>query len=163
MDGQAFRQVMSRWVTGISVITTQYNGEIAGFTANSFASVSVDPFLISMSITKTLYAGNLITQSGTFAVNILTKEQAEWGKLFAGMIAERVENRFEGIAYTLTDTGCPLLPNVLGWMNCKVYQLIDVGASTLVLGEVVAAGWAESGEPLVYYQRQWGQFNPSAT
>lgn len=158
MDPQLFKAVMSRWVTGISVITTVYEGEVQGFTANSFASVSIDPLLISMSVAKSLYAGDLIQKSGTFAVNILTSDQIEWGKLFAGMYKDR-ENRFENIVYSTTETGCPILPGVFGWLGCSVYKTVDVGASTLVLGEVQEAGFSEEGQPLAYFHRNWGTFS----
>ncbi|QPC81170.1 flavin reductase family protein [Phototrophicus methaneseepsis] len=157
MDSQVFKNIMSRWLTGISVITTNYEGEIQGFTANSFASVSIDPFLISMSVGKTLYAGDLIQKSGTFAINILTKDQAEWGKLFAGFYSDR-ENRFENIVYSTTKSGNPILPGVFAWMDCRIYQTVDVGASTLILGEVTDGSFSVEGEPLAYFHRQWGHF-----
>jgi 3-hydroxy-9,10-secoandrosta-1,3,5(10)-triene-9,17-dione monooxygenase reductase component len=159
-DAQAFKNVMSRWATGISVVTTHLNDEWQGFTVNSFASVSIEPLLISLSIAKGLHAGELLQQSRVFTVNILTDSQAEFGMLFAGMLPERNENRFAGIATTVTKAGNALLPDTLGWMDCRVHQEIDVGASTLILGEVTDAGWADGAEPLVYYHRQWGRFAP---
>ncbi|MCU0514730.1 MAG: flavin reductase family protein [Anaerolineae bacterium] len=159
-DVQSFKNVMSRWPSGVSVITTVHEGEWHGFTANSFASVSIEPMLISMSMAKTLHTGTLILTSRIFTVNILRQEQAHLGQRFAGMIPEYKERRFEGLNITLTETGCPLLPDTLGWMSCRVYQAIDVGASTLILGEVIDCYAAEAGEPLLYYRRQWGQFSP---
>lgn len=163
MDVQVFKDVMSRWVTGISVITTAHEGEVQGFTANSFASVSIDPLIISMSVAKSLYTGDLIQKSGTFAINILTTDQVEWGKLFAGMYKDR-ENRFENIIYSTTKTGCPILPGAYAWMECRVYQTVDVGASTLILGEVTDGGLSQEqdNEPLAYFHRQWGRFTPLA-
>lgn len=157
LDAQTFKNIMSHWATGISVITTVYEQEWQGFTANSFASVSIEPFLISMSVTKTLYAGQLIQKSGVFVVNILTRDQENWGKLFAGMYPDR-ENRFENILCTPAENGSPILPGVLGWLGCKVYKTFDVGASTLILGEVTEGMIAEETDPLVYYHRQWGYF-----
>lgn len=157
LDVQTFKNVMSHWVTGISVVTTVYEDEWQGFTANSFASVSIEPFLISMSITKNLYAGKLIQQSGVFAVNILTRDQENWGKLFAGMFPDR-ENRFENIVCTTAQNGSPILPGVLAWFGCRVHQILDIGASHLILGEVTEGHLADEGEPLVYYHRQWGYF-----
>lgn len=159
VDAQDFKNVMSHWTTGISIITTAYEGEYRGFTANSFASVSVEPLLISMSIAKTLHTLTLIESSQTFAVNILKAEQADWGKRFAGMMPEFEENRFAGIDVTLSENGNPLLPDTLGWMDCTVYKTVDVGASLLFLGEVVGAQSAD-GEPLAYFNRQWGGFTP---
>lgn len=152
-----FKEVMSRWASGISVITTAYEGEWRGITANSFASVSIEPLLISMSVSKTLHTLEFFQKSGIFAVNVLKESQLDWGKRFAGMIPEFAEKRFEGLNATLSKNGAPLLPDVLGWMDCKVYQTIDVGASVLFLGEVTDAH-AVDGEPLVYFHRQWGGF-----
>ena len=153
----AFKEVMSRWATGISVITTAYEGDWRGITANSFASVSIDPLLISMSVSKTLYTLEMFQKSGIFAVNVLKESQLDWGKRFAGMIPEYNERRFEGLDAVLSKNGSPILPDVLGWMDCKVYQQIDVCASVLFLGEVTDADFAD-GEPLVYFHRQWGGF-----
>lgn len=166
IDAQDFKQVMSRWTTGISVITTAHDDTWRGFTANSFASVSLSPLLISMSMAKTLGTLEMIQASEVFAVNILTAEQAHLGQRFAGMLPDFKENRFDGLDITLSERGNPLLPDTLGWMDCRVYQQIDVGASILFLGEVTAAGWQEVGDddtpaaPLSYFMRQWGQFTP---
>ncbi len=154
-----FKNVMSRWATGISVITTVYKDEWRGFTANSFASVSIEPFLISMSVSKSIHTLEYLKGSGTFAVNILKQGQSDWGMRFAGMIPEFDVNRFEGIDATLSENGNPLLPDTLGWMDCKVYQTVDVGASLLFLGEVTGAHYTDA-EPLLYFQRQWGAFTP---
>lgn len=155
VDSQTFKNVMSRWATGISVITTHNGGQWYGFTANSFASVSIDPLLITFSMGKQLGARPHVEASGVIAINVLKQHQAEWGKIFAGMIPK--ENRFEGIEATDDLNGCPLLPDTLGWLSCRVQRWIDVGASDLILAEVVDCGWRE-GEPLLYFHRQWGRF-----
>ena len=159
VDAQSFKEVMARWPTGISVITSAYQDNWQGFTANSFASVSISPFLISMSIDKKADTLPIIEKSGVFAVNILRTSQIDWGMRFAGMIPEYEEQRFNGIEVSLSDNGCPLLPGVLAWMDCKVYQSVDLGGSTLFLGEVTGTYW-EEGEALAYWNRQWGKFEP---
>lgn len=156
IDVQQFKQIMSHWASGIAVITTQHEGNAQGFTANSLASVSIDPLLVSMSVAKTLYAGQLLQTSGMFAINILRHDQAEWGKLFAGFYKERT-NRFEGIDVTYSQ-GMPILPNTVGWMLCRVYQTLDVGASTLILGEVIDGAIEDGTPPLLYWKRSWGRF-----
>lgn len=157
VDAQLFKNVMSNWATGIAIVTTVDNGVRLGFTVNSFASVSIAPLLISMSVAKSLYAGEVILKSGFFAINLLRSEQVEWAKLFAGFIPEVVD-RFEGIEATAANNGCPILPDTLAWMSCRVYKDIDVGASTLILGEVQDAQ-VNNGEPLLYMRREWGRFS----
>ncbi len=161
VDSQTFKNVMSRWATGISVITTHDDGVWHGFTANSFASVSIDPLLVTFSMGLSLAARPPLLKSGVLAINVLKAEQMEWGKVFAGMIPERNANRFEMIDCTVSDLGCPLLPDTLGWLSCRVERVINVGASDLILAEVVSGGWSD-GDPLLYFHRQWGQFQPFA-
>lgn len=157
-DVQRFKSVMSNWASGIAVVTTQLNQEWQGFTANSFASVSIDPMLISLSVTKTLYAGKLIENSRVFAVNILNQDQEHLGRLFAGMIPD-TPDRFAGLQCSTDINGCPILPGALGWLSCRVHQIIDLGASKLVLGQAVDGAISDQ-MPLLYYQRQWGRFVP---
>lgn len=159
VEVQAFKNVLSRWATGITVITTAQEDSWQGFTANSFATVSVDPPLITMNVAKRLDAANIIRQTGKFAVNILRYEQIELGKIFAGFT--KTDNRFEGIDVQLSEGGCPLLPDTLGWLDCEVYHMLDVGENLLFVGQVMDAGWAEEDEvnPLLYFHRHWGKFD----
>lgn len=156
IDVAQFKEIMSHWASGISVITTVHEGEHQGFTANSFASVSIDPLLISMSVAKSMYAGELLLKSQVFTVNILTEKQIELGKRFAGFYD--MEDRFAGINTTTSVNGCYVFPDVLGYLNCEVYETLDVGASTLVLGKVTDGSLHLEQKPLVYFNRQWGSF-----
>ncbi len=159
MDQQKFKQVMSHWLTGIVVVTTAQQDKMVGFTANSFASMSIDPMLVVITLGKKLSSLEIFQHTDHFAVNILRKDQTELGQIFAGMLPERNADRFGGLDVTITDNGIPLLPDTLAWLECKVYERVDVGASVLYLGEVQDCGWAEDAEPLAYYQRQWGEFS----
>lgn len=160
MDEKSFKQIMSHWLTGIVVITTAQDETMVGLTANSFASMSIDPMLVVITLGKGLSSLEVFQHADHFAINMLRKDQSELGKVFAGMIPERKANRFEGLEITRTDNGVPLLPDTLAWMECKVYERVDVGASILYLGEVIDGGYSEGQEPLAYYQRQWGEFQP---
>lgn len=157
VDEQSFKNVLSRWATGITIITTAQDENWQGFTANSFATVSVNPPLVSMNVAKRLDAANVIRITGYFAVNILALEQMDLGKIFAGIIYK--ENRFAGIDTTLSEHGCPILPGVMGWLECKVYHSLDVDDNIMFVGEVLNAGWAEGRQdPLLYFHRHWGKF-----
>jgi len=157
VDQQIFKNVLSRWATGITVITTAQDENWQGFTANSFATVSIDPPLITMNVAKRLEAATIIQQTGMFAINILRAEQIQWGKIFAGFT--ETDNRFENIDIKLSDGGCPLLPDTLGWLECDVYHMLDVGENLLFVGQVKDAGWTEDdADPLLYFHRHWGKF-----
>jgi flavin reductase (DIM6/NTAB) family NADH-FMN oxidoreductase RutF len=160
IDEQAFKQALSQWASGITVITScEPDGTFKGMTASSFSSISKNPPLIMVCVAKHLYTHQVIEQNGAFAVNILSTEQEYWGRLFAGMHPE-VENRWEDIQTQTAETGCPILPGVLGWVDCRLFQKIDAGDHSIFVGKVLAADGTGMGNPLMYFNRQWGTFSP---
>ena len=160
IDSQDFRATLAQWASGVTVVTTVYNGQPVGITASSFSSVSLEPPRILICVAKRLYTHRAIESSQVFAVNILSSAQQQWGMRFAGQVPEMAD-RFEGIKHFTAETGSPLLPDVLGWLDCWVSAAHDGGDHTIFVGDVLAAGAAESGEPIVYFNRQWRQLTPA--
>lgn len=157
IDPQVYKRTMGQWCAGVTVVTTVNDGVPYGMTANSFISVSINPLLVLVSVDHKAQIHGLITRSQVYAVNILKAEQVDWGKRFAGLMKEIV-NRFEGIDYQVAVTGSPVLPGVIGWVDCRLYTAQEVGDHTLFIGEVLAAEGPGGAEPLLYYNRQWGIF-----
>ena len=89
MDDRQFRQAMGKFATGVTVITTEVEGEVHGMTANAFMSVSLNPKLVVISIGERAQMLEKIKNSKKFAVNILSGEQQEYSMLFAGQIKEK--------------------------------------------------------------------------
>ncbi len=156
-----FKAALSRLASGVTVVTTQCGDELHGMTASSFNSVSLDPPLVLICVAQHLRSYELIKESGIFAVSVLRAEQAEWGKRFAGMIPG-IEDRFDGIDYSTAQTGCPILPNVLSWVDCELYSSHNAGDHTIFVGKVLAGGANEIGEPVLYYHREWRELTPAA-
>ena len=159
VDEQAFKAVMARWTTGITVVTAADGHQHQGVTVNAFASVSLQPALVMVSIDHKLVLHDLIEKRQTFAVNLLSDEQLDWGMLFAGMTGD-IDNRFAGIEVQTAITGSPLLPNTLGWLDCEVRHTYSVSDHTLFIGEVMAADTPHTAPPLAYHNRRWGSFIP---
>ncbi len=83
----------------------------------------------------------------------------EWGLRFAGLLPG-ITDRFAGIACTTAATGSPILPDVLGWLDCRVRHVYPGGDHTIFVGEVLQGEALEpAGRPLLYYHRQWGDFS----
>lgn len=156
VDGEAFRAVMGQWPSGVTVVTTEHDGERHGMTASSFSSVSLDPPLVSVCIARHLHTHDLITASGRFGVNILSKDQIDHGKRFAGMLGD--VDRFDGVEAVTAATGVPLLADAVGWVDCEVWRAYDGGDHTIFVGRVLAADTPQSAAPLLYHSRAWGQF-----
>lgn len=157
IDPNLFKQVMAQWSSGITIVTSTLDGNWQGITVNSFASVSLTPPLVSVNIDRKLYIHSVISQSGVFAASILSADQVEWGKVFAGFFPE-IQNRFEGISCQIAATGSPILPDVVGWVDCQVRYAFDVGDHTIFVGEAVAGDTPLSAPALAYHNRSWGEF-----
>lgn len=157
VDAATFRSVLGQWPSGVTVVTTVVDGGWHGMTASSFSSVSLDPPLVSVCLAKAVWTHGLVAASGVFAVNILAKDQASLGMLFAGQRPE-VADRFEGLAARSAVTGAPVLTEALGWLDCRVVQAYDGGDHTIFVGEVVDADTPRLTAPLLFHSRAWGQF-----
>jgi flavin reductase (DIM6/NTAB) family NADH-FMN oxidoreductase RutF len=97
-----------------------------------------------------------IAESGCFAVNILAVEHLGWGRRFAGLQPE-ISDRFQGISWFTAQTGAPIFPGVLGWLDCQVRQAFACGDHTIFVGEVTACAVRNDGAPLLYHHRNWRQ------
>ncbi|MEZ4674043.1 MAG: flavin reductase family protein [Caldilineaceae bacterium] len=154
IEAQAFKDTLSHWASGVTVVTAQLDDQRVGITASSFSSVSISPPQILICVVKKLYTHQIIEQSGCFAVHILQKEQLEWGMRFAGMIPE-LDDRFSGLRVETAVTGAPILVDSLAWLDCKVSAAYDGSDHTIFVGEVMATASGDLGEPLLYYHRNW--------
>lgn len=159
VDAQQYKQILAQWASGVTVVTTLNEGKWKGTTASSFSSVSLTPPLILICIDRKLLTHQLLEKSGVFAINILNEEQIELGKLFAGMYPD-VEDRFVGLDCFTAETGCPIMPSAIAWLDCRIRNMYDGGDHTIFVGEVLAGGTQNTSQPLLYHNRRWGQFKP---
>ncbi len=144
----------AQWASGVAVATSVLDGQRVGITVSSFTSLSMEPPRVLICVAKRLYTHQVISASGVFAVNILAADQVDRGMLFAGRLPEQ-EDRFAGIDTFVAETGAPLLPGVLGWVDCRLSAIHDGGDHSILVGDVVAAAAATEGEPILYYHRNW--------
>jgi flavin reductase (DIM6/NTAB) family NADH-FMN oxidoreductase RutF len=136
-----FRQVMGRFMTGVTIVTTHDNGEPVGLTVNAFASVSLHPPLVLICID--LYSSVLpaLRASRVFAVNILNAQQENLSRCFATSSTERYEHFCYADYYTAA-TGAPVLDGVLAFIDARIVAEYPGGDHMIFLGQVEAVGAA---------------------
>ncbi|WHZ05653.1 flavin reductase family protein [Neobacillus sp. YX16] len=156
MDDRQFRQAMGRFATGVTVITTEVEGEVHGMTANAFMSVSLNPKLVVISIGERAQMLEKIKNSKKFAVNILSGEQKEYSMLFAGQIKEKREINFDDLA------GLPVLTGAIAQVACEVVNEHIAGDHTLFIGKVIDIK-IEEREPLMFFNGQYRSFSPEVS
>ena len=152
LDSEQLRHAMRTWTTGVAVITARYDDQQYGMTVNSFASVSLEPPLISVTLKQLTHTHELVEKSGEFALTVLSSNQRELSDRFAGKLSD-VHDRFEGVPTETLLIDAPLLKGGMAWFNCRVVHSIPAGENTLFIAEVIAARGMGEGEPLVYHNR----------
>lgn len=124
-------------------------------TANSVASVSLDPVLVLVCLDRSASSHGCITEGGAFAISVLSAEDEDLARRFA---RGRWRERFNGLELREEVTGSPILSRALAWMDCRVTEVYEAGDHSIVVGEVLACD-AREGEPLVFYRGGYHRMN----
>lgn len=153
-DVKAFRQALGSFLTGVTVVTTRSaSGEMRGFTANSFSSVSLDPPLILVCIAKTASSYPVFSAAETFAVSVLGAAQKDVSALFASKSPEK----FAGADWHLGPVGSPVISGAAAWFDCTRHEVVEAGDHVILIGRVEGFGSADV-PPLGYCRGAYVDF-----
>ncbi|MAR34701.1 MAG: flavin reductase [Chloroflexi bacterium] len=157
-----FRDVWSKFPTGVSIITTlDKNKSYHGMTAASVTSVSLDPLLILVVVGNERKSHNFIKLSGNFALNFLTKDQRNIANYFSHSQSNFNDRDLDFEKNTFSTLGgIPIIKKCLASMKCEVFDDIGAGDHTIFIGKVHDIIFSDN-EPLVWSDRNYGQFIPS--
>ncbi|MFC6882587.1 MULTISPECIES: flavin reductase family protein [Actinomadura] len=148
----AFKQAASRFASGVTVVTTRVGEEVYGITCSSFASLSLDPLLVTVSVNAHSPLLGRVRASGCFAISVLHREQREISQYFATRDRGGAREAFDGFPTSLHATGAPVMDGCLSYFDCRLHDVLPGGDHRILVGNVVAAGGdLDGGEPLLYY------------
>jgi flavin reductase (DIM6/NTAB) family NADH-FMN oxidoreductase RutF len=142
---------MGHFATGVTIMTTSAAGRMHGMTVSAFASQSLDPLLILVSVERSTVMHQLVTQSGAFAINILGANGEGTARFFADNARLRGPEFKEG-TYHLGVTSAPILEEATGYLEATVDRTLDAGDHTVIVGRVVALEIVREAPPLIYYR-----------
>ena len=142
-----FRRALARFATGVTVVTTVFEDKFYGLTVSAFCSVSLNPFLVLISIEKTSQTHDILHKSQVYAVNILTIQQQYLSERFARKDVEGGKT-FDDIKLHTAETGAPLFDEALAYIDCHVVAEYDGGDHTIFLGEVVNLYYNDQVDPV---------------
>jgi flavin reductase (DIM6/NTAB) family NADH-FMN oxidoreductase RutF len=158
IDPATFRRVLGHFATGVTVVTTRQSGRRAGITVNAFCSVSLDPPLVLVCVEHTNYTHDLLLETGYFAANFLSADQASVSRCFAGRGPAKYQD-FCGVATHTEATGAPVFDDCLAWVDCRVVAVYPGGDHSILIGRVEALGSREA-TPLLFYGTRYGRLVP---
>ncbi len=151
MNAEDFKAALSRWATGVAVVTTiDGSGAGVGLTVTSFSSLSLDPPLVLFCLGRESGSYAAFQQAPGFAVHLMAAEQQGLCGRFAGP----AEDRFAGLACRTGRWGVPVLEGCLVVLECRLQERIPGGDHVIVVGEVleVSAEPAADNDPLLYFR-----------
>jgi flavin reductase (DIM6/NTAB) family NADH-FMN oxidoreductase RutF len=151
-DTTQFKEAMSRFATGVTIVTALEEGTPVGFSCQTFVSLSLAPPLVALAPAKTSTSWPRIARAGSFCVNVLSARQSSVCMSFAASGGDK----FVGVPWHSAETGgAPIIEGSLAWVDCGLELVHDAGDHELVIGRVLDLGLGE-GEPLLYYRSGFG-------
>ncbi|MFL5862139.1 MAG: flavin reductase family protein [Solirubrobacteraceae bacterium] len=142
------RDVMGRFATGVTVVTTTHKDTIHGMTANAFLSVSLRPPLVLVSLGRCRMS-EMLPRTRRYGVSVLASDQEQFAAHFAGQRASETEPKF------VWENDLPLLDGALAHVGCRVVDVHAAGDHVLWIGEVEHLDHRD-GEPLLFYTGRFG-------
>lgn len=144
MDERWF-QTLGSMTYGIYVLTTYHEEKINGMIASWVSQVSYDPALVMVAVHPNRYSHHFIQQSGSFALHLLARNQKDFLSRFKGPDPEA---KFASIPWARGKTGCPILKECIGYLECAVRERYAPGNHSLFIGEIVDARIFSHEDPL---------------
>ena len=152
-----FRNAMASFASGVTIVTTRdETGKPWGFTASSFASLSLHPPMVLVCMGKRARAYDVFTQARIFAVSILNADQAHLARLFS----TRGADRFGDAAIIDSPKGFPVAAGALAQLDCALEILHPGGDHAILIGRPLSIR-LNPGQPLLHWDRRMGGFTES--
>lgn len=144
MDTRLFRDIMGKFATGITIVSTDYKGQMMGMTVNAFMSVSLDPKLIAISIDENARMYHKLQKTKQFGLSILREEQKELSMIFAKQM-----EKDRDIPFVIQDD-VPVINDSLATLSCQVLETAKAGDHMIFIAEVTDIN-SNEGDPLLFY------------
>jgi flavin reductase (DIM6/NTAB) family NADH-FMN oxidoreductase RutF len=145
---------MRRFPAGVAVVTVALDEERFAITVGSLVSLSLEPPLVGIAISRQAALHELVRAAGAFGASLLAEDQAEVAAHFARGVPPIA--LWQGIdARPGRATGAPLLEGALGWLECRASSELPVGDHTLFVGEVLAVEHGRRVRPLLRVDQEY--------
>lgn len=144
---------MRRFPAGVAVITVGVEGERLGLTVGSLVSLSLEPPLVGVSISRHAALHEFLRRADGFAASLLGAGQEALAQHFARGVPPIA--LWAGVATRAGSWGPPLLEDALGWLECRKWAEYDAGDHTLFVGEVLTVEHGRAAPPLVYVEQKY--------
>lgn len=145
---EVFKKGMQQLAATVTVITANHNGVRSGLTATAVSSVTNDPPSLLVCVNKNAGTHDLITNSGKFSVNLLSKDHVHISNGFATPV-DNPEEKFAHGEWQESPLGTPVLTEALTAFSCTVSETVNTNTHTIFIGTIEEIQHKEQ-LPLIY-------------
>lgn len=156
LDPARFRDAMSHVAAAVHIVTTYGPAGLAGITATSVASITLDPPMMLFCINKTSPSAARMIENGVFCINTLAASHEALADIFAGRTGHYLDERFAGAEWTKLVTGAPVLRRAAAAFDCRLVEAKSVMTHLVMIGAVEAVDFGPEGGNLGYAHRKYG-------
>jgi 3-hydroxy-9,10-secoandrosta-1,3,5(10)-triene-9,17-dione monooxygenase reductase component len=161
IDSDTYRAVMRHLPTGVAAIcsTDPVTGARNGMIVGTFASLSMEPALVTFSVMHSSTSWPKIADAGTFSVSLLAEDQQQ----VCRALSAKGEDKLSNVAWSDSVWGTPHLHGSLAWFDCRIEQQFTAGDHVVVIASVLAMTPAEGASaPLIFHGGRFGSFRETA-
>ena len=152
---RALRDAFGQFATGVTLVTTRWNGAPVGMIANSFSSVSLDPPLVLWCPARAARRFAAFAGADHFAIHVLAADQGTLVNRFL-----RAEQGFDTTGFEVNGQGPPLLTHCIARFECETWARHDGGDHLIHVGRVLRASLLRDGDPMVFHKGRYGTLAP---
>jgi len=157
VDPQVLREVLGHFASGVTVVTALTPESPAGFTCQSFSSLSLDPPLVAFAPSRASLTWPSLREIGRFCVNVLAEGQDAVSQNFARSGVDK----FAGVRWSSSAHGSPVLDDVVAWIDGQLWAEYDGGDHSIVVARVLDLGADPERRPLLYHRGSYGLLHRS--
>jgi 3-hydroxy-9,10-secoandrosta-1,3,5(10)-triene-9,17-dione monooxygenase reductase component len=150
---EEFKKSLSRFASGVTIVTYSDEKIKGGITVSSFSSLSIDPPLILFNINKSTPSHEKLISSSHFAVHILSTSQEDLSNQFSSSKTDK--NEILNSISSETISSCPIIPGSLSVLVCENHKCFEGGDHSIFLGKIISVMTDENKEPLLYFNRAY--------
>ena len=136
LDDQLVNRLTWKIPNALALIGSRSGEERNGMTASWITQLSMEPVLIGVGVDNTAVTHRLISEGGSFTVNLWNAEDTRVFVKFSKP-ATYADGTLNGRAVREAATGAPVFEEAIAWMDCEVRHALDLGTHTLFVGELV--------------------------
>jgi 3-hydroxy-9,10-secoandrosta-1,3,5(10)-triene-9,17-dione monooxygenase reductase component len=159
LDEAALRETLGHFCSGVTVLSSNHDGEPIGMTCQSFFSVSLDPPMVAFCVGRGSKTFPLIRETGSCVVNILSEAQGDLSTNFARSGVDK----FADVKWNSSKSRRhPKLGDALAWIECDIEEVINAGDHYLVLANVIDFERESEKRPLLYFRSSYARLHSSS-